>query len=251
MKELSLTLKAVFATKNIAFTLLNIFIFVSVQLIFFYTIGSSSQKDEAMKKSMLFRDFLKNSDYAKKTFCEQQMSQETQAKDREMKKLAETIRSERNAANIGTMKDIFLIPMSVMGGIIALFLFRNAKNLNKMDAVYFLAIFLAFSTEMFYYFVVFRNIEFVGNLEVLSESKKANSTRDLPSVKPVYERYILHKGGQREFYYHCDTRPCVTTTLDPVFPCGNGEMVKSKVCEDEFTSCSLVELRSVYKGCGN
>lgn len=246
-----LTLKAVFATKNIAFTLLNIFIFVTVQIIFFITVGSNSQKDEAFKKSELFKTFLKNSPNAKTIFCKQQQSEETIAKNAENEKSFETKRLNRDAHNLETVKSIFMIPMIVLGVIIVLCLIRNAENLNRMDAVVLFAIFLAFSTELFYYFVVFKNITFVGNLEILSEFKKPLSTHDLPAIKPVYDKYVL----QDNYYYRCrDTAHFYPPLCNNGLTSGDivcqGKTVKYWFCPNVETYCYLQTNEKFFNRCG-
>lgn len=198
-------LKIVFDPKNLLMSLINVCIFVAFQVAFIYTVFSKTMRDVIQDAEPIMLDYYSKNEKRRVEFCNSQREKEGQNEERLRENQS---RRELNSAdNIETLKRNLLIPYCVVAGICFLCFFLSAKRLNRLDLVVLLAIVMCFGTELFYYFVVFRNTQFYGKVELVSEYINPGSTDDYYAFVPDMYYTVKKDGG---FIQLCQKEECFT-----------------------------------------
>jgi hypothetical protein len=198
-------LKIVIDPKNLLMTLINVCIFVAFQIAFIYTVFSKTMRDVIKDTEPIIFDFYSKNEKRRVEFCNSQ--QEKRDQNEERLRENQKRRDLNNAQNIETLKKYLLIPYSVVAGICVVCFLLSARRLNRLDSVVLLAIVLCFSTELFYYFVVFKNTQFYGKVELMSEYKNPGSTEEYYAFVP--DMYTTTK-KDGNFIQLCKKNKCFT-----------------------------------------
>lgn len=222
------TVREIFDPKNVFMALLNILIFVLVQLAFTIVTAHQLQKDIIIAKSKPAEVFLQEgTEKERKTFCSQKPSMTQEEIDRQSEL--------RISKTILVAKEFFFYPvltiLIIMGICVVLFRFR----FNLMDLFIVVVIFAAFSTELFYYYAIVKNFEFVPVLQMLQEYLKPGSTREVESIGADYTSY--HFNSSNNLYYRCSSEEVCQADVSYCGACG--KCVVNEYCKDG-KKCFLV-----------
>jgi hypothetical protein len=220
------TLREIFEPKNVFMSLLNVLIFVLVQIAFTIANAQATQRDIFIAKAKPIEVVLKEStENERKRFCEQKPAM-TQA---EIDAKSESITAE----SILLAKEMFMYPILAICAIMAICAVRIRFRFNLMDLFVVFVIFAAFSTELFYFYVIVKNFEFLSPLQLLQEYFKPGSAREVASVGVKYNQYYLN--GDNNLYYTCGDERCDKSSNY----CACGKCVVSEYCR-EGKQCFLV-----------
>lgn len=182
------TLNALFDAKNIFLTLINVVIFLTVQTIFVWVTASKTLEYIISENEQILVDYYQKDTQARTAFCKNQADQRASQTERLAQIDAKNKQAEQK--NMDLIKEKLFPFWAVLVGICMLCAIRALRRFNLIDLVTLGAVFAAFATEIFYYFVVFRNTQFFGKFELLAEIDDPGSTEDMWSPVPnIYDKY--------------------------------------------------------------
>lgn len=195
---------------NMVLILGNIFIFVLVQTLFFWYVASQNTVDSAKdladlgiavtretgklngcqllpyEQNLYYRAFEENWD---STVDEYKYEVKRSESFENMIAEAAKARREREKSNVGpTVKYIgtFLAFLAVL---ILANLYRarqQGRRFTKIEGVLLIAIVLAFATEVCFYLLVVRSVQYVGEFEAMAEVRFPYGTRDISGFVNPY-----------------------------------------------------------------
>lgn len=184
------TLNAFFDPKNIFLTLINIVIFLTVQTIFVWVTASKTLQYIIGDNEEIVVEYYKKDNTARAAFCKNQAEQKATDDERLAKISAKNKEAEQK--NMDLIKEKLLPFWAALVGICVVCALFSFRKFNIIDFVTIGAVLAGFGTEAFYYFVVFRNTQFFGKLEIMAEIDDPGSTEDIwcpiPNIYSTYEK---------------------------------------------------------------
>lgn len=162
--------------------MINVIIFVFVQTLFFWFILSQNIVNIATEATSYQSTYLKSNLEERYEFC-----RNIDAVLEEMKVKAEADKKQAAEKNIQLIKDNLLT--FVLIGYAVLFLlmmwmFFRGKRYTGPDLIIIVTIFMAFSSEVFYYLFVLRQTKFISINQLVTEALYPYTTYEYPNVYP-------------------------------------------------------------------
>jgi hypothetical protein len=171
--------------KNLFFIILNVFVFIIIQALFWWFVASGLIDDVTIKLNQTSQDYYKKNDEDRKKFCSEtdpDLPENQASKEKYQRNIEEV--DEFNIDH--TLR--FFLPLVIGVGAFMLLLFflmwRKGESMSRIDGLIFLAILAAFGTELFYYFAVVSNIVFIGEQQIASELGNPGSTFEYSTPLP-------------------------------------------------------------------
>lgn len=193
------TLNAFLDPKNIFVTLINVLIFLTVQTIFIWVTGSKTLEYLIRDNEQIIVDYYEKDNTARTTFCKNQIDQKSSHDDQLSEINAKNKEAEEK--NLDLIKEK-LLPFWLVLLVICVICFSlSIKRFSLIDLVTLGAVFAAFATEAFYYFVVFRNTQFFGKFEIIAEIDDPGSTEDIwCPIANIYHTYEKTQKNGADYY---------------------------------------------------
>ena len=208
------SISQVFDPVNMVLILGNIFVFVLVQTLFFWFVASRNTVDSAKDLTKLAVNITKETgkingcqytpysenllyqtlelNYTPRVDTQFGYSLIEYDKSAEFQKQltdAKTLKSKRNSRNIKpTLKYIgsFLLVILCLIILNVLRAKRMGRTFGKIEGVLFLATIAAFATEVSFYLLVVRSVQYVGEFEAITELRFPYETRDYGGIVDPY-----------------------------------------------------------------
>ena len=173
--------------KNLSFVLINLIIFLIVQALFFVYVVSQNVVDVALETSSYQTKFLQLSDQQRDSFCS--------SYDELRKDLLLDAESDKKNAEIENLRRIRKVLVPLLLGLYGVFflllvrMFFKRERYTNADLFIVAVIFLAFSSEIFYYFFVLRQTRFISINQIVAESQFPFTTYEYPNIYPEGKLY--------------------------------------------------------------
>jgi len=190
-----------FTASNLLGIFCNIFLFIVVQTLFFYTVASKQFNMVLEEKVDILNTYFKYDKESAENMEEYLKSERV----RQIKEDAKVQEKNRNEANIQLIKDEIGPLLLITTGFILLVIFAMRMNkenkwssFEKTDKVLLGSVLLAYSTELLFFFGIVRQFEFVGDHEILFKffqniRTKLRSSGEQATVGNI--RSILNRTG--------------------------------------------------------
>lgn len=193
------TLNAFLDPKNVFLTLINIVIFLTIQVVFVWITASKTLQFIIQDNEGIAVDYYKRDETERSNFCKKQ--EETKATDEARLARIEEKQKVADERNMELIKKYLFPIWATLVGICVFCALLAIRRFDRLDLVTLAAIFAGFLTETFYYFVVFRNTQFFGKLELLAELNDPGSTEDYWSPVPgIYDKYTKVEQDGKIYY---------------------------------------------------
>lgn len=171
--------------KNLSFIFLNILIFIIVQILFFYYIASGQYEEVVVGLSSLPIAYLEKAPLERDYYCKESDPSLQQNKDIKEKAEEEKVKNQdfNKKLILKYFTPVFVVLFFIIL-ILFIIMFIKREKFIKADSIIFFTIIAAFSTELYYYFVIVRQMIFVGEQQIISEIISPYSTFEYTSPLP-------------------------------------------------------------------
>ena len=176
------TVGLVFTSPNLFLACSILTIFVIMQVILFQASVESLQKDIHAKSTGVVVNYYKNNAALKTEFCSFLADPVAQKKLVASAQAAEAVRKKENKTLVSRKAG----PMIAALVFLTLLLYMKARGnpgaTGKIGLVLYAAIMCSFATVLLFYLTVVKNIAYVGELQIIQEISRSNSTEEWESI---------------------------------------------------------------------
>ena len=156
-----------FNARNLLLIFVNVLAFITIETLFFWYVSSRYVENLIDHKTGLISDYVSRDREAREDLIQYLNTNRNKV---ELPIIAEKQRQKRETKNID-LASSYILPVAIgLLGIIALLAVRiglSRKGLRSTDVVLLFLVLFGFTTELYLYFVVVRNMRFISNNSIV------------------------------------------------------------------------------------